>query len=303
MACLGEYQPSAPGSKTRKRLAEGVAQTTGPGGRRPAARRQRFPDRCRGTLSRGGHRRTRGSPGRRLDYDKVYYTYLLWLTRNSRSEPTIRRAEKEPPGGLPGDPRARRQGGLPRRGRVLLRADLEPPHADRLRPPGEPVPHLVRERGAGAAPGHARPGRPVSRRAPRRRAHPEPGPRGTAPLLRYPGGPPRGGAQSLSVGPGGAPPVRGGPDARGDVSTRRVSSSPPSRRTVCTGFGTGRSWGRSSTPAPGSGPSAGSGCRTCATTATTGRCSLRKKEGKAREIPVRHDLDEWIAAYLEGGRA
>ena len=31
---------------------------------------------------------------------------------------------------------------------------------------------------------------------------------------------------------------------------------------TCTGFGTGRSSGRSSTPAPGSGPSAGSGCRT-----------------------------------------
>ena len=38
----------------------------------------------------------------------------------------------------------------------------------------------------------------------------------------------------------------------------------------------------------------------CATTATTGRCSSRKKEGRSREIPVRHDLDEWISAYLEG---
>ena len=29
---------------------------------------------------------------------------------------------------------------------------------------------------------------------------------------------------------------------------------------------------------------------------------FREKGGKQREIPVRHDLDEWIAAYLEAGR-
>ena len=29
---------------------------------------------------------------------------------------------------------------------------------------------------------------------------------------------------------------------------------------------------------------------------------FREKGGKQREIPVRHDLDVWIAAYLEAGR-
>ena len=29
---------------------------------------------------------------------------------------------------------------------------------------------------------------------------------------------------------------------------------------------------------------------------------FREKGGKQREIPVRHDLDEWITAYLEAGR-
>ena len=68
-----------------------------------------------------------------------------------------------------------------------------------------------------------------------------------------------------------------------EVSVDQARQSPRLHQdgSTCTGFGTGRSSGRSSTPAPGSGPSAGSGCRTCEITATTGRCSLRKKGARS----------------------
>ena len=180
----------------------------------------------------------------------IKYIILSYYGRpGTRPEKPRFAGGKPPRRDLPGRPRARRESRLLRGGRVLLLANLQSPHPDRLRPPGEPVSRLVRGAGAGAAPGHARPGRAVPGRTPRCRPHQEPGPRGATALLRCPSGPARP-PEPVSFSPGGppepafSPAIPSGRDGRPRrPSSRRAVSSPPSRRTMCTGYGTGRSWG------------------------------------------------------------
>ena len=71
--------------------------------------------------------------------------------------------------------------------------------------------------------------------------------------------------------------------------------------------GTGRSWRRWPIPPAGPGRSPSCGCRISSTTATQYVLRFQEKGGKSREIPVRHELEGDILAYLEaagiGGEA
>ena len=85
--------------------------------------------------------------------------------------------------------------------------------------------------------------------------------------------------------PGCVTPSREAERPKRRSSMRAVSSLPP-RQNTRTGSRIGPSWGHSPIPASGSGPSTGSGSRTCEITANTKRCSLRtNSEGPADRGP------------------
>ena len=136
-------------------------------------------------------------------------------------------------------------------------------------------------------------------RAPRRRAHQEPGPRRAAAFFRCPRRPARCRAESLSA-------VRGMRHPFGEGRTPEVTVA--QARQLLASIKTDRVFGLRDRAVLGTliytGARVGAISRLriqdLRDNGNHRSLQFSEKGGKSREIPVRHDLDEWIAAYLEG---